>query len=295
VAIHACGYDKFITSNTPVISVKAKKLVGTSHQASLKLRSPRFSASSFQQTLSGPFQRLFLHQLHHTMYIPIVLPAGFTSPLDVLGSTSSAHGSISGRSMVLVRRVSTLRGRAGYAVGSGVAIAFVSVFILGMLARCMIRERRARQQARAHVQALAIQDQEFWGVGASSNRRIRRRDDEEEEEVEEETEAERRIRRRQERRAREHGKFDSILERVEKRAMQEEGLKESKKTSDGDTIEPVSEKDSSEGSKGSGSGNESDSSGAGRVAIPEPVHFGAGKKVSSGGRMSLSNLRSSIS
>lgn len=227
------------------------------------------------------------------MYIPIVLPAGFATPLDV----SSAHDSISGRSMVLVRRVSTLSGRAGYAVGSGVAIAFVSVFILGVLARCIIRERRARQQARVHVQALAVQDREFWGVDASSSRRIRRREEEDEEaEIEVvETEAERRTRRRQERRAREHGRFDSILERVERRALQEEGLKESKKTSDGGITEPVSEKESSEGSKGSGSGNESDSSGAEKVAIPEPVYIGAGTKLSSGGRMSLSNLRSSIS
>ncbi|KAF8429286.1 hypothetical protein EV426DRAFT_217208 [Tirmania nivea] len=226
------------------------------------------------------------------MYIPIVLPAAFATPLDVLGSTPTAHDSISRTSAVLVRRIRTLQGREGYAVGSGIAIAFVTVFVLGMLARCMIRERRSRQQARAHVQALAVQDREYWGVDGSSVRRIRREEDEDE--GEEETEAERRMRRRQERRGREHGKFDSILEMMEKRALREEGLKESKKISDGGTTEFTSEKESSDGSKGSGLCNESDSS-AQIVAVPEPVYYPAGTKLSSGGRMSLSNLRSNIS
>ena len=228
------------------------------------------------------------------MYISIVLPVRFATPLDVLGSTPSAHDSISRGSIIMARGVSALRGRAGYAMGGGIAVAFVGAFVLGLLTRCMLRERRARQQARAHVQALAIQDREFWGVGGSSGQRIRRQEEDEEEgeAVAEETDAERRIRRRQERRAKEHGKFDSILERMERRALQEKDLKESKKTSDGGTTERISEKESSEGSSGSGSGNESDHSGVEKLAIPEPVYKGPG---AGGGRMSLSNLRSSIS
>lgn len=232
------------------------------------------------------------------MYIPVVLSRDFATRFDVLGSTPSTHDSITGSSTILARRVNTLRGRAGYAVGSGIAIAFISVFLLGVLARCIVRERRARQQARAHVQALAVQDNEFWGVGANSGRRIRRREEEEEEEVEqEETEAERRIRRRQERREREHGRFDSILERMERRVLEEEDLKESKKTSDGGATGQISEKELrlSDGSRASGSGSESDSSGVEKVTIPEPVYKGTGTRLSCGGRISLSNLRSSIS
>ena len=231
------------------------------------------------------------------MYIPIVLSRDFATRFDILGSTPSTHDPLPGSSNILVRRVSTLRGRAGYAVGSGIAIAFISVFLLGVLARCIVRERRARQQARAHVQALAVQDSEFWGVGANSGRRIRRREEEEEAQVEEEeTETERRIRRRQERREREHGRFDSILERMERRVLEEEGLKESKKASDDGATGQVSEKElkSSEGSRLSGSGSESDSSWVEKVTIPEPVYKGTGTRLC-GGRISLSNLRSSIS
>lgn len=265
-------------------------------RAVIKLRSPRSSASKFSADLCGPSRWFSSHKLHLTMYIPTtVLPADFATPLDVLRSTSSAHHSIYGRSIVLVRRLSRIKGRAGYAVGSGVAIAFVSVFLLVVLARCIIREQRARKQARVHVQALAIQDREFWGVDVNSGRRIRRGEEDEDDEIEVETEAERRIRRRQERRAREHGKFDSVLERMEKLALQEEGLKESTKMSGGRATELVSEKESSEESKSSGSSKESDISRAVKVTIPEPVYLGAGARFSSGGRMSLSNLRSSIS
>jgi len=160
-------------------------------------------------------------------------------------------------------------------MGSGMAIAFIGAFVLGVVVRCIIRERRAREQARAHVEALAIQDREFWGIDrVTPRRRIRRQGGEYQEEGEE-TQDQRqtsRLEEQRERRERAHGRFDSILERIEKKALQEDGPKESAKV-----VEWL--KDGSRGSNsvraqddekvGSGSGNRDVVT---QVVKPEPVY-----------------------
>lgn len=228
------------------------------------------------------------------MYIPTILSRAFATPFDVPSSTSTAQELVSGHAILVARRVGHLGGRAPYAMGSGIAIGLIGMFVLGALARCIIRERKSQREAKAHVQALAIQDREYWGVDTTSTRRIRREAEEDIEE-ERETESGRRIRQRQEEREMAHGKFDSILERLEKRTLQENGIGEcgkgGKNSEDGKRVS-LSEKETSGGLRDSGS--ESEDSGVRLVAKPEPVYKGGGVK-SSGGNMSLPSLRTGIS
>lgn len=163
------------------------------------------------------------------MYIPIVFPATYTTPFD---STSAIKDSVNGHAFLVARKVTALRGRAGYAMGSGMAIAFIGVFVFGVIVRCVLRERRAREQARAHVEALAIQDREFWGIDrVTPRRRIRRQGEEYQEEGGEAGDQRQitKLQEQRERRERTHGRFDSILERIEKKALQEDGSNESAK------------------------------------------------------------------
>jgi len=164
-------------------------------------------------------------------------------------------------------------------MGSGMAIVFIGAFVFGVLARCMINERRAREQARAHVQALALQDREFWGAhNINPRRQVRRRGGEGEGE-EEGTQAQEQ---RQERREREHGRFDSVLERIEKRALQEDTPGEPDKG-----LLEVGVLDDQAKDSGSKSGDA-----ASAVAKPEPVYKAI--RICKGG-IRLPSLRSGIS
>lgn len=107
------------------------------------------------------------------MYIPTtVLPLA-----TLLGDTPSScaiRGSAAiGHAILVARKAVALRGRAGLAMGSGVAIAFIGAIVLGILARCMIRERTAKKRAKSHVQALAMQDMEIWDSNGIPGRRTR--------------------------------------------------------------------------------------------------------------------------
>lgn len=231
------------------------------------------------------------------MYIPIVLPEAYATPFDMPTLTSPAQGSFSNSGTILARRV-VLSGRVGYAMGSGIAVAFISAFVLGVLARCVIQERRARRQARAHVEALAVQDRDYWGIDtAPYRRRSQRQEDGDEEEKQEETEHERQARERQEKRAREHGNFDSILERLERRALQGDNPKETNKGRETKNRETQGR---SEGVKDSGA------EGAGlrlervesvgsveSVTRPEPVYKGSGGRFCTGS-ISLSGFRTGV-
>ncbi|KAF8467387.1 hypothetical protein BDZ91DRAFT_145306 [Kalaharituber pfeilii] len=96
------------------------------------------------------------------MYIPTSIPPSSIAIFENLPDLSTTQDSITGSVVLAARKVGALRGRAGLAMGTGVAIAFIGAFILGWVAQCIMKERAARKRAKAHVQALAVQDLGIW-------------------------------------------------------------------------------------------------------------------------------------